>query len=50
MHLDSILPPLKGTIDNPKVDAGKLLEMQLKQQLEERLKEKIFEGLGDLIK
>ena len=46
--------PLKGTIDRPELDVGKLLEqqlkLQLKQQLEDRLKEKIFEGLGELLK
>jgi len=42
--------PLKGTIDKPELDVGKLLELQLKQQLEERLKEMIFEGLDDLLK
>jgi len=40
--------PLTGTIYNPELDVGKLLELQLKQQLEELLKEKIFEGLDDL--
>lgn len=29
--------PLRGTIDKPKLDLGKLLEGQLKQQLQERL-------------
>lgn len=41
---------LKGTIDKPKLDLGKLLEEQLKQQLEEQLKEKILEGLEELFK
>lgn len=36
--------PLRGTIDKPELDLGKLLEEQLKQQLEERLKEEL-EGL-----
>jgi hypothetical protein len=42
--------PLKGTIYNPELDVGKLLELQLKQQLEEQLREKIFEGLDELLK
>jgi hypothetical protein len=29
--------PLRGTIDKPELDLGKLLENQLKQQLQERL-------------
>jgi hypothetical protein len=29
--------PLKGTVDKPELDVGKLLEEQLKQQLQERL-------------
>jgi hypothetical protein len=42
--------PLKGTIDNPELDLGKLLELQLKQRLEDQLKGKIFEGLEGLLK
>jgi len=42
--------PLKGTIDKPELDTSKMLEMQLKQQLENRLKEKIFEGLDKILK
>lgn len=38
--------PLKGTIDKPELDAGKLLEEQLKEQLRERL----LEGLDELLK
>ena len=29
--------PLRGTVDKPELDLGKLLEEQLKQQLQERL-------------
>ncbi len=36
--------PLKGTIDKPELDVGKLLEGQLKQQLEDQLR-KGLEGL-----
>jgi hypothetical protein len=36
--------PLKGTIDKPELDLGKLLEMQLRQQLEQELR-KGLEGL-----
>jgi hypothetical protein len=36
--------PLKGTIDKPELDLGKLLESQLKQQLEDQLR-KGLEGL-----
>lgn len=36
--------PLKGTIDKPQLDVGKLLESQLKQQLEDQLR-KGLEGL-----
>jgi hypothetical protein len=36
--------PLKGTINKPELDLGKLLEEQLKQQLQERLKKEL-EGL-----
>ncbi|MBL7106198.1 MAG: hypothetical protein ISS77_01150 [Phycisphaerae bacterium] len=50
--------PLRGTIDKPEIDLGKLLEGQLKEQLEEQLKEhlegevgeKIIEGLEGLFK
>jgi hypothetical protein len=38
--------PLKGTIDKPELDLGKLLESQLKQQLEDQLRK----GLEDLFK
>jgi hypothetical protein len=30
--------PITGTVDNPKLDVGKLLEDQLKQEAEEQLK------------
>ncbi|HUV67586.1 MAG TPA: hypothetical protein VMW24_27080, partial [Sedimentisphaerales bacterium] len=33
-----IMLPLKGTVDAPKLDTGKLLEEQLKGQLEEQLR------------
>jgi len=42
--------PLTGTIDNPKLDWGKLAEELLKQQLEEQLQEKLLEGLDKLLK
>jgi len=38
--------PLKGTVDKPELDLGKLLEGQLRQQLEEQLRK----GLEDLFK
>jgi len=38
--------PLKGTIDKPELDLGKLLEGQLKQQLEDQLRK----GLEELFK
>jgi hypothetical protein len=38
--------PLTGTLDNPQLDLGKLLEQQLKQQLEQKLRE----GLEELLK
>ena len=36
--------PLKGTIDKPELDLGKLLEEQLKQLLQQEL-QKALEGL-----
>jgi len=49
-----IVIPLKGTVNKPQLDTGKLLELQLKDQLQQRLKEKvpteILEGLQDLFK
>ena len=36
--------PITGTVDNPKLDVGKLLENQLKQELEEQLRK----GLEDI--
>jgi len=33
--------PLRGTVDKPELDLGKLLEEQLKQQLRERLREEL---------
>jgi hypothetical protein len=38
--------PLKGTVDKPKLDLGKLLEGQLRQQLEDQLRK----GLEELLK
>ena len=38
--------PLKGTVDNPQLDTEKLIELQLKGQLEEQLRK----GLGDIFK
>jgi len=38
--------PLKGTIDKPELDLGKLLEGQLRQQLEDQLRK----GLEELLK
>ncbi len=37
--------PLRGTIDKPELDLGKLLEEQLKQQLKEKLREALEELL-----
>jgi len=54
--------PLKGTIDRPELDLGKLFEEQLKQQLQNQLKgklgdqlegelgKKLLEGLEELLK
>jgi len=41
---------LRGTLDKPEIDFGRLLEEQLKQQLEEQLQEKLLEGLDKLLK
>lgn len=41
-----IVLPLKGTVDKPELDMGKLIELQLKGQLEEQLRR----GLEDLFK
>jgi hypothetical protein len=38
--------PLKGTVDKPELDLSKLLESQLRKELEE----KIFEGLDKIFK
>jgi hypothetical protein len=43
---ERIALPLKGTLDKPEIDIGKLLEEQLKQQL----REKVLEGLEELFK
>jgi hypothetical protein len=42
--------PLKGTIDRPELDMGRLLEQQLKEQLRERLEEQLEEQLREEIK
>ena len=39
--------PLKGTIDKPELDTGRLLEEQLKEQLKRELEEKVGEELRD---
>jgi len=39
--------PIKGSIDKPELDLGKLLEEQLKIQLEERLREELDGQLGE---
>jgi len=39
--------PLKGTIDRPELDTGRLLEGQLKEQLKRELEEKAGEELRD---
>ncbi len=41
---------LKGTLDKPQIDVGRVLEEQLKQELEGRLREKLLEGLDKLLK
>ena len=41
---------LRGTLDKPEVDLGRVLEEQLKQELEEQLQEKLLEGLDKLLK
>jgi hypothetical protein len=38
--------PLTGTVDNPKLDTGKLIEQQLQGELEEQLRK----GLGDIFR
>ena len=43
---ERITLPLKGTVDKPEVDMGKLLETQLKQQLEDQL----LKGLEEIFK
>jgi len=39
--------PLKGTIDRPELDTGRLLEGQLKEQLKEQLKRELEEKVGE---
>jgi hypothetical protein len=41
--------PLRGSVNKPELDMGKLLEEQLKRQLEDQLREKIFEGIDKLL-
>jgi hypothetical protein len=41
---------LKGTLDKPQIDVGKVLEEQLRQELEGQLREKLREGLDKLLK
>ena len=41
---------LRGTLDKPEIDLGRLLEEQLRQELEEQLGEKLLEGLDKLLK
>lgn len=41
---------LKGSLDKPEIDFGRMLEEQLRQELEERLQEKLLEGLDKLLK
>ncbi|MHC4642815.1 MAG: hypothetical protein ACYS32_14320, partial [Planctomycetota bacterium] len=43
---DRISLPLTGTIDNPELDTGKLLEEQLKKQLEDQLRKRLDELFG----
>ena len=38
--------PLRGTVDKPKLDTGKLIEEQLKGELGEQLRK----GLGDIFR
>ena len=42
--------PLRGTVDKPELDVKKLLEEQLKKELERQLGEKLREGLEGLFK
>jgi len=43
---DRISLPLTGTIDNPELDTGKLLEEELKKQLEDQLRKRLDELFG----
>jgi len=47
---ERITLPLKGTVDKPELDLGRLLEEQLKQQLQKRLEEELRKGLEGLFK
>jgi len=46
----NITIPLKGTINRPQLDVGRLLEDQLKEQVEEQLEKQLRKGLEDLFK
>jgi hypothetical protein len=41
---------LTGTLDKPKLDVGKILQEQLRQELGGQLKDKLLEGLDKLLK
>jgi hypothetical protein len=41
---------LRGTLDKPQIDVGRVLQEQLKQELEGQLKGKLREGLDKLLK
>jgi len=45
-----IVLPLKGTVDKPQLDTGKLLELQLKKTIEEEGEELLRRGLEELFK
>lgn len=45
-----IILVLRGTLNKPEIDFGRVLEEQLRQELEERLQEKLLEGLDKLLK
>lgn len=47
---ERISVPLKGTIDKPELDLGKLFEEQLKGQLKKRLEEELKEQLQERLK
>jgi hypothetical protein len=45
-----IVLPLKGTVDKPQLDTGKLLELQLKKTIEEQGEELLRRGLEEIFK